>query len=61
MIGSKHPGTQVLDSSCLGAWRVGFLDFSCLPTWAGWTDVLFWALLQGLGDDKGLDVVGKEV
>jgi len=61
MIRSKHPGTQILDSSCLGAWRVGFLDFSCLATWAGWTDVLFWALLRGVGVGKGLDVVGKEV
>ena len=30
------------DSSCLGARRAGgFLDFSCLATWAGWADVLF--------------------
>ena len=32
MIRFKHPGTQILDSSCLGAWRVGFLDFSCLAS-----------------------------
>ena len=31
MIRFKHPGTQILDSSCLGAWRVGFLDFSQPP------------------------------
>ena len=57
----KHPGTQILDSSCLGAWRVGFLDSSCLATWACWTDGLFWPLLRGVGVGKGLDVVGKEV
>ena len=43
---------------------VGSLDFSCLATWAGWTDVLLCPLL-GLasrgGRWKGLDVVGKEV
>ena len=43
------PGTQILDPSCLGAWRLGFLDVSCLAAWAGWTDVLCWALLRGLG------------
>ena len=41
------------DSICLGARRAGFLDFSCLATWAGWADVLFWALLRGLGVGKG--------
>ena len=61
MIRSKHPDTQILDSSCLGAWRVAVLDSSCLATWAGWTDVLFWALLRRVGVGKGLDVVGKEV
>ena len=60
MIRFKHPGTQILDSSCLGSW-VGFLDFSCLATWACWTDGLFWPLLRGVGVGKGLDVVGKEV
>ena len=53
MIRFRHPDTQILDSSCLGAWRLGLLDFSCLATWAGWTDVLFWALLRGLGDGNG--------
>ena len=52
---------QSLDSSCLGARRAGFINLSCLATWAGWADVLFWALLRGVGDGKGLDVVGKEV
>ena len=61
MIRFKHPGTQILDSSCLGAWRVGFVDSSCLATWACWTDGLFWPLLRGVGVGKGLDVVGKEV
>ena len=49
MIRSNHPGTQILDSNCLGAWRVGFLDFSWLAAWASWTDILYWALLSGLG------------
>ena len=44
---------QILDSSCLGARRAGFLDFSCLATLAGWIDVLFWALLRVLGLGKG--------
>ena len=42
MIGSKHPGTQVLDSSCLGAWRarlpgcLAALLPCCLALLAGW-------------------------
>ena len=40
------------------------LDFSCLATSAGWTDVLFWALLGLASRDaswKGMDVLGLEV
>ena len=40
---------EILDSSCLGARRVGLLDFSCRATLACWTDVLFWTLLRGVG------------
>ena len=43
---SSPPGTQAAGIQDLGARRVGFLDFRCLATLAGWTDVLFWALLR---------------
>ena len=45
--------TEILDSSCLDARRVDFLDFSCRATLACWADVLFWVLLRGVGDGKG--------
>ena len=43
---------EILDSSCLGARRVGLLDFSCRATLACWTDVLFRTLLRGVGDER---------
>ena len=48
----RDPGLQ-LPGRGQGARRVGFLDFSCLATLAGWTDVFCWALLREVGDGKG--------